>query len=176
MINYSIAKLLDVHPLELRFPFEPNKLIECPVTLTNRTDRLVGVWITLTFPDTQSDYDFQYSWDGELWDDTRSSLLDWLEPNSSKVIYVSMGKQQQPPLQEDMGMFKVVMIALESEETLRELELSYYFFNTYTKKGYEDLLKKAKEFGTEVYRTTLRTVTCDPARCQDVVTHQVSLR
>ena len=35
------SMLLDVHPLELRFHFKPNKLIACSLDLTNNTDEQV---------------------------------------------------------------------------------------------------------------------------------------
>ncbi|TVU00246.1 hypothetical protein EJB05_54355, partial [Eragrostis curvula] len=51
-------KCLDVYPLELRFPWEPNTRTTCPVTLTNRTDHCVGVWITPICQDPCSDLHF----------------------------------------------------------------------------------------------------------------------
>lgn len=32
------SELLDVHPLQLRFSFQPNKLVSCPLHVTNNTD------------------------------------------------------------------------------------------------------------------------------------------
>ncbi|TKV99347.1 hypothetical protein SEVIR_8G037200v4 [Setaria viridis] len=73
----EIDKLLDVHPLELRFPFEPNKRIQCPVSLTNKTNRYAGVWITPTScADTRFDLCFPDSWDHDSEEDDESQEED----------------------------------------------------------------------------------------------------
>ncbi|RLM69801.1 hypothetical protein C2845_PM17G02240 [Panicum miliaceum] len=65
--DFASSTLLDIFPLEPRFPFEPNERIECPVTLTNRTDHHVGIWIVLNCPDTCSSLGgVPYLWEQEL--------------------------------------------------------------------------------------------------------------
>lgn len=62
-------KLLDVYPLEVCFSLEPNKRIECPVTLTNRTDHHAGIWITpACCPDALSSggHGFPYLWNRRI--------------------------------------------------------------------------------------------------------------
>lgn len=42
--------LLEIEPLELRFPFETNKQISCSMQLTNRTDDYIGFKVKTTSP------------------------------------------------------------------------------------------------------------------------------
>lgn len=182
-------KLLDVYPLEVCFSLEPNnKRIECPVTLTNRTDHHVGVWITPTCcPDALSGgLGFPYLWEPpqeSCNDELGSTLFCGLGPHSSIVIYMTTTKQQQqqqPPLHHaDMGMFDVVMFTARSEEALGDLECYLTYGSTKMNKLEEPLLMEVKGLGTQVYRATLTatTVTYDPAArllCHEVVTHEVS--
>ncbi|CAL4989535.1 unnamed protein product [Urochloa decumbens] len=151
----SAIQGLEVHPLELRFPWEANKRIECPVTLINRTDSPVFVWITPTYPDTCSSLGFPYSWEKHSSDNQCLTIL--LQPHSSVDNFMTMKEQEQPP-QAETGMFEVVMIALESLEAFDKMESNLVPGNT-----------MLKEVGTEMYRETLKAVTCDPAKCQEVV-------
>uniref|UniRef100_K3ZL45 Uncharacterized protein n=1 Tax=Setaria italica TaxID=4555 RepID=K3ZL45_SETIT len=85
----EIDKLLDVHPLELRFPFEPNKRIQCPVSLTNKTNRYVGVWITPTScADTRFDLCFPDSWDHDSEEDDESQEEDYDSDEWEEVEYL----------------------------------------------------------------------------------------
>ncbi|CAL4989539.1 unnamed protein product [Urochloa decumbens] len=169
--DFLVGKLLDVYPLELRLPFEPNKLIKSPVTLTNKTDGHVGVWIARSGLGV-----VPYLWEepgpGQQQPQKSSSVFCMLRPHSTKVVYMTMTTQQQPPPQADTGIFQVVIIAMESEEALRGL--GTYLISGISIHKFEDLVKTVKRLGTEVHRATLRaSVTCDPAWCQEVVgTHQ----
>lgn len=173
--GFGIGKLLDVHPLELRFPFEPNKNIQCPLTLANKTDHHVGFLIIPSSPETHSILSFQHSWGEPCWNDMRSSLFSGLGPHSSMVVYVIIGKQQSPQLlQGHKGMFKVMMIPTESKEDLKMLDsdLTYHIKKNRSK---DLLLKIVKKFVTKVLGRRLRVVPCDPAKCKEVVTYnQVS--
>ncbi|CAN6373288.1 unnamed protein product [Urochloa humidicola] len=180
MASPDFGKLLDVYPLEFRlFPMEPDNRIQSPLTLTNRTDHHIGVWITPSFPDSCPGLGFLYARDqDEEADDHPGSLFCQLGPRCTKVVYMTMMEQQQQPLvEENMAIFKVMMMATESEEAVRDLESLFYSMNDNTKMNtIEDLLRSAKELGTEVvHKATLRAlVTCEPAitRDQEVVSHQ----
>ncbi|KAF8641904.1 hypothetical protein HU200_067614 [Digitaria exilis] len=172
--DFAIGKLLDVYPLELLFPFEPNKFIKWPVTLTNKTNGHVGVWIARSGPGV-----VPYSWEEpgkkQKQHENISSIFCVLRPHSTKVLYMTMRTQQQPPPQEDTCIFQVVIIAMESEEALRGL--GTYLISGISINKFEDLVKTVRRLGTEVHQATLRAaVTCDPEWFQEVVTtHQVSL-
>uniref|UniRef100_A0ACD5ZFU7 Uncharacterized protein n=1 Tax=Avena sativa TaxID=4498 RepID=A0ACD5ZFU7_AVESA len=76
-------ELLDVHPLRLCFPFEPNKLISCPLHVKNKTDRYVAF---RCLPETRERC-FNKLW--QLW--------DTLPPRSTRTYVVTVGKQQDQP-------------------------------------------------------------------------------
>lgn len=183
------SELLDVHPLELRFPFESNKYIECPVTLTNRTDHYVGVWITpasLPFQvssegynsSTWSSYDHllrSRRYDLRLplsWEDAFLSFFQMMEPHSTRAVAITMKEQRwrRPP--RDTGMFKVLMIVLRSKEHWDKLKASFYGNKQLNMDIY--LLKRANELGAEVHQAVLTAVICDPASYQEqeVTLHQ----
>lgn len=104
----EIDKLLDVHPLELRFPFDRNKRIQCPLSLTNKTNRYVGVWITPASTDTHLNLCFPDSWDhnypeeddDESHDEDKSEEDDeWEEveyPDEEGKSEVSLEEGQSP--------------------------------------------------------------------------------
>lgn len=162
-------QVLDIYPLHIWFPpLESNNGIKCPVTLTNRTDDLVGVCIKPTFADARSNVGYPYVWEVRYGEgDPISSAFIRLGPHSSVTIYMVMRKKQQPLLQGDKGMFDVVMVATKSVEDLEFLGQLW-----------SQLWSRDKELGTVVRRATLRVaVTSDPARCQEqqvVAAHQVS--
>ncbi|TVU26620.1 hypothetical protein EJB05_29174, partial [Eragrostis curvula] len=118
-LGETSTEMLDVHPLELRFPFELSKVIECPVTLTNRTHDHVGVWITpkhkRRFPDL---------WKRDPLEDPCLSLFKVIEPHSTVVVGMIMKKQSQQPLQDTCN-FEVIMIVMGSKnDTLENLRSS----------------------------------------------------
>jgi coatomer subunit beta' len=92
---------LDLHPLELHFPFKPNKLIKCPLTLTNKTDHHIGFWITPT-----SSYALHY-----YFRSLRSPTFKMVEPHSTLVVTVTLRDLLVPPSQ-DRGKFEVSMVAM----------------------------------------------------------------
>jgi coatomer subunit beta' len=168
--------VLDVYPLEIWFPFEPEKVIKCPVTLTNKTDDLVGVWITPTSLDARFNPGYPYVWQQHyIEDDRKSSIFRRLVPHSSETIYMTMRKQEQPLLEAaDKGMFDVVMVATKSEKDLKRLDRDWKYGRWRWNKS-EDPMRIAKELGTVVHLAMLRAaVTSDLARCQEVAAHQVS--
>ncbi|CAL4995413.1 unnamed protein product [Urochloa decumbens] len=163
------SKMLDVHPLELRYPWEPNQRIGCPVSLTNRTDRYVGVWITPTCPDTFFDFLFPVLKWPQTEEGLCSPLFHIMKPHSTWVVSVTMKKQPQPPLR-DKDKFEVLMIATGSaKEDIEHLALSIG-----NKPNIDDnLLKQIKKLGGEVHRTMLSAGTCYQPANQAVISHQI---
>lgn len=153
---------LDLYPLELHFPFEPNKLINCPVTLTNKTDNHIGVWITPT-----SSYALHY-----YFRSPRSPTFEMLEPHSTSVLTVTLRKLLLPPLQ-DRGKFEVLMVAMRSEQHLKNLKLE----PSIGKKLRMDsnFVRRVEELGGQLHRKMLIAVICEPVSRQAAVTYQVSL-
>ncbi|PUZ46710.1 hypothetical protein GQ55_7G104100 [Panicum hallii var. hallii] len=149
----EISKLLDVHPLELRFPFEPYKLIERPMTLTNRTDHPVGFWIIPTNPDTSSHIHFQsyFLWRGP------SCCFQIMEPNSTWGAVMTMKQCEPPPW--DTCKFEVLMIVMSSEEPLKHLE---EYLTSRKLNMDSSLVKRVEELGGEVHRAMVKAVICDP--------------
>ncbi|KAL6595548.1 hypothetical protein ACP70R_047888 [Stipagrostis hirtigluma subsp. patula] len=154
------CKLLDVHPLELHFPWEPNKPIECPVTLTNRTDHYVGVWIT------RSNIHFPALWEEvQYW-----SLFKTLEPHSTQIVAMNMKEEQQPTALET-GKFEVVMIVFGSkEEHIKKLRL---FIGAKLNLD-SGLLKGVEDLGGKVHRAMLTAVIYDPDASRLPVIHKIT--
>ncbi|XP_062182925.1 uncharacterized protein LOC133887032 [Phragmites australis] len=151
----EISKLLEVYPSELRFPFEPDKPIQCPVSLINRTDQCVGVWIRQTNPNTCSDDDLEAgSW---------SSLSVILDPHSTLVVAMTLEEQQQPPEK-----FELLMLVMGSKSDLTSLESSISGYLNLDR----DFFKRVEELGGEVHRAVLKAVICDPTSCQEVICNQ----
>ncbi|KAL6640387.1 hypothetical protein ACP70R_021510 [Stipagrostis hirtigluma subsp. patula] len=161
--SFETSKLLDVHPLELRFPWEPNNRIRCPVTLTNRTDHYVGVKITPICQDTCSDLHFLVLWEGKRREVPYSPLFQLVEPHSTLVLTMTMEEKQLPPPPREIGKYEVLMLEIGSEEVLRDLKLKMHRY----------FLKKVEEIRGEVHRAMLRAVICDPSSCAAVITHQL---
>jgi coatomer subunit beta' len=160
------SKLLDVYPLELRFPLEPNKCTECPVTLTNRTDCYVGVWITPAKPHTCHGFYFSYLW----WQFPSSSFFQIMDPHSTLVVTLVMDPLQLGlGLQDTEDKFQVLMIVMESQKDLENLNPSI------SSSTDNDMLRRVEELGGEVHRAILRAVSCDPASCKPEVVHSVPM-
>ncbi|XP_062197393.1 uncharacterized protein LOC133900323 isoform X2 [Phragmites australis] len=79
------TELLEIQPLELRFPFKPNELIPCSVHLTNRTDYRVAFRLRPGNP--------------------KRYFTEWLcgvvPPNCTYTLTVMMKEQQQQPQDPD---------------------------------------------------------------------------
>jgi len=89
-----VCELLDVHPSQLRFLFGPNKLISCPLRLTNKTDDHHVAFRCL--PKTPESYM-----------DGLSRLHGILPPRSTCTYVVTMEKQQQLPT--NMDAFSIIL-------------------------------------------------------------------
>nr|XP_045086223.1 vesicle-associated protein 1-1-like [Aegilops tauschii subsp. strangulata] len=80
-------ELLGVHPLQLRFPFEPNKLIPYQLNLTNNSDEYVDFRCVPKKP--------------KSFLNGLSRLHGSMPPNTSCIYVVTMEKHQQPPANMD---------------------------------------------------------------------------
>lgn len=141
---------VNIYPLELCFPFEAGKRIECPLSIANMTDRYVNYWVAPQFPNMYTPCKH------ELVNEIRTGTNN-LDPMSTGSFNVTMLEQQQPP--SDAGMFKIVMIAMGSRNDLKKLKSSI---------GDEpkidgELLKRVKEVGGEEHTAMLRAVICLPS-------------
>lgn len=151
--NENRNKPLDVYPLELRFPFEPNKKIQCPVTLTNRTGHYVSVWITQIFPTH------------EQFICPRSTMI---RPYSTMAISVTMKEHMQQPHRYTCTL-EVLMVAVWLKSHLENLTSVIDGKLNMDKQGVSPqlvhILEQAEELHGEVYRAKLTAVICDPANC-----------
>nr|XP_034569765.1 uncharacterized protein LOC117834254 [Setaria viridis] len=156
----EISKLLDVYPRQLCFPFEPNKLIRCAVTLTNRTEYYVGVWITLSYPDRRLGFGFPIMCGNESFQDTFSYFSEMMDPHSTLAVPMTMKELQRLPLL-NTGKFVVLMIVMRQKEHIEKLMKASNMES--------DLLNRAQELGAMVNRVVLTASIGDPACCQAVI-------
>lgn len=168
--------LLDVYPSELRFPFHPKELIDCPLTLANRTGHFIGVWITPTDQDTPSHLRFpNVEWECQIGDDGfRPRGFYILEPHSTFTMFASVKQgQEQPCPPSDTGKFELLMIIGRSERDLEDLR-SYIIGNKLNMD--QEIFKEIKDLKGEMHRAMLGAVICDPASCPELVRmHKVNL-
>jgi hypothetical protein len=141
----SGIELLDVHPLQLRFPFEPKKLISCPLRLTNNTDENHVAFRCI--PKTPKMYF------NEL-----SRLRGIVPPRSTCTYVVTMEQQNQKP--NNMDAFTIILQSCIGKEGMREQDVEDSLFN-----------QEINETGGKVHVVTLMVV-CDPEG--EVTTSQVS--
>ncbi|PUZ45721.1 hypothetical protein GQ55_8G247200 [Panicum hallii var. hallii] len=138
----NTSKLLEVYPLKLRVPFEPNKeTLQWPMTLTNKTDHYVGVWVKPTHERF-----------------TRTPMI--MESNSSLVVSVTMKMHEQPP--QDTVKFEVVMIIVQSKDNLVKLESSIGGKLNID----SSFMERVQKQQAEVYRAMLTAITFEPGSCQ----------
>nr|CAB3489150.1 unnamed protein product [Digitaria exilis] len=179
----ELSELLDVYPRELCCPFVPDELIECPMTLTNRTVHYVGVWIT---PATMG-------------------MKKQQQPPPKKtckfeVLMVLMGKTtwkyeeaeyfcgvmgiedhgwkagSMYVLQEDQDIMSTFKTNIDSTSLKKELEIDdcdREFVEELTMLNMDgDLEERLHRLGCLLHRVQLTAVVCDPARCQEGIRHQ----
>lgn len=139
------STLLEVYPQRLLFPLEPKnkETTGCPVTLTNKTNHYVGIWIKPI--------------NGQF---TKPEIM---EPHSTLVVYATMEMHAQPP--KDTVKFEVLMIIVQSKGDHGELESSIS-----GKMNMDSgFMVHVKNLKAEVYRAMLTPITCDPASCQVII-------
>jgi coatomer subunit beta' len=123
--------------------FDSNKeTIRCPVTLTNKTEHYVGIWVKPT--------NEQF---------TRTAMI--LEPHSSLVVSVTMKAHESP---QDTVKIEALMIVLQSKHDLVELESSIGGKLTMD----SGFMAHTKKLQADVYWATLPAIICEPARCPQV--------
>jgi len=141
--SLKTGKLLEVYPLKLHIPFEQNKeTIQWPVTLTNKRRHYVGVWVKPT---------------NERF--TRATIM---EPLSTSVVSVKMKMHEQLP--QDTVKFEVLMIVVQSKDSLVKLEPSIGG-KLNMDSGFMECVQKLQ---AEVYREMLTAITFEPGSCQIV--------
>ncbi|KAM3412593.1 hypothetical protein ACQJBY_003988 [Aegilops geniculata] len=133
---------LNVHPLELRFPFRANVPIDCSLSITNRTNRYVGFWTIPHVPDMYLPSDL---------------LNGVLMPMSTCGVIVTMVEQYKAP--DDMGMLEILMVSMERESDLTCLMSNIVEEPTLA----GDLLRLVEVLGGEVHWAMLKTVVCPPS-------------
>ncbi|CAN6362589.1 unnamed protein product [Urochloa humidicola] len=154
------AKLLDVYPLQICFPFEANKLIRCAVTLTNRTEHYVGVWIRLTYPDTRLGFRFPVMCGNVTLEDTCSFFSEMMGPHSTLAVPLTMKELRVlPPW--DTGKFEVLMIVMRQTEQLKNLMKASNIDS--------DLSKRGQELGAMVHRVVLTATIRDKTSFHTVI-------
>ncbi|KAG0528825.1 hypothetical protein BDA96_05G046000 [Sorghum bicolor] len=164
------SKPLDVHPLELRFPWRPNRRIRCPVTITNRTDHYIGVCIKPCCPDTTTTLDLHSLafWDDKRQKDPCSPIFRLVEPHSTLVVTMMVEEKQLPPPPQEIGMYQVMLLEMRSEEVLENMKSSNGSnFNIASE------FVKGVRMGNDWHLTFLRASICDPSSCQEAVIHQL---
>lgn len=82
-VTASSSELLDVHPLELNFPVEPNKVITCSLHLTNNNDKQVVFRLR----------EKRYNWMCFL----KLPLYGIVPPRSTCTLDVTTGKKENLP-------------------------------------------------------------------------------
>lgn len=130
-------ELLDVRPLQLRFPFESNKLIPCQLNLTNNSDEHVDFRCVPKNP--------------KSFLNGLSRLHGSVPPNTSFIYIVSMEKHQQPPANMD-----TLDVILESWVGYTSRTRGWGMDDYFSTGSKEDLS------GCPVHKVTL-TAVCQPA-------------
>ncbi|RCV37127.1 hypothetical protein SETIT_8G038300v2 [Setaria italica] len=192
----KISKLLDVYPLKLRFPPSvPDKHNVCPLSLTNRTDKHVGVWMRQTTttidpegrlmpvricsfddldPQTDSEEDFDPTLSSKKVGDYLGSGRGWsypiiiLEPHSTTVLAATLSEEPQRQSPQDPATFEVLMVVMKSAPNLRTLNSSIADHVDITPNFWSIL----RDFDGEVHRAMLSAVVCEPGTFESVMTSQ----
>ncbi|XP_048550717.1 coatomer subunit beta'-2-like isoform X1 [Triticum urartu] len=129
-------ELLGVHPLQLRFPFEPNKLIPCQLNLTNNSDEYVDFRCVPKNP--------------KSFLNGLSRLHGSMLPNTSCIYVVTMEKHQQPPAN---------MVTLD---VILESWVGYRYTCGWGMDDYFSTGSQEDLSGCPVQKVTLKAV-CEPA-------------
>lgn len=135
--------LLDVHPMELRFPFRPKKYISCFLQLYNKKDDRVAFRLHCNSPK------------GYL---TKLPVCGVVPPSCVYTLALTTSRQPQHPLPDsDVGLvLHSVAVTDHQEHQLKDLD------QTSAVREYDNLFEKAKEMpGDEVQEVTLKSV-CAP--------------
>ncbi|XBI04999.1 hypothetical protein VPH35_133205 [Triticum aestivum] len=130
----SNSKLLDVHPLELRFPYCPNEPIPCSLHLTNNTDENVA--FRLVDKSGKSPWCF-----------SKLPLYGIVPHGSTYTLTVTTKEEMK--LKEETDFDLVIQSSLLGDKYIE-------VFNDQSES--ESFFKEAKQFGNMVHEVTLKAV------------------
>lgn len=131
------TELLGIHPLELRFPFEPNKLIPCPLHLTNSTDHRVAFRLQPGNPER-----YYAEW-----------LCGVVPPRSTYTLIVTMKELQSPP---DTDEFLIEQSRVMGEDELKDISQGKADIE------YDNFFTVVQEKGVDKVHELTLTAICDP--------------
>ncbi|KAF8731659.1 hypothetical protein HU200_015587 [Digitaria exilis] len=134
---------VQVYPLELRFPFEPNKPICCPISLINKTEGEVYFTIIPTNPDRYA---------------CPETFKGTVQPRSTCAVTVTMKKQPHPPT--NMGQFRIL---LGTSWVIRDLVTSTR----------DEEFRKVTEKGGKAHEVSLMAVICYPDPASETMSNEV---
>ncbi|KAL6868108.1 hypothetical protein ACP4OV_014953 [Aristida adscensionis] len=129
--------MLEIQPRELRFAFKPNKLILCPLYLTNSTDHRIAFRLQPGNPEK-----YYTEW-----------LCGVVPPGSTYTLIVTMKEQQQQPLDLDEFLFEHSHVMHDDQlKDINQGEADCEFDNFFM---------EAQEMGVQVDKLTMMA-DCDP--------------
>lgn len=131
------TELLGIHPLELRFPFEPNKLIPCPLHLTNSTDHRIAFRLQ---PGNLERYFAEW-------------LCGVVPPRSTYTLIVTMKELQSPP---DTDEFLIEQSSVMGEDELKDISQGKADIE------YDNFFTVVQEKGVDKVHELTLTAICDP--------------
>ncbi|XP_024319298.1 uncharacterized protein LOC100831776 isoform X4 [Brachypodium distachyon] len=134
------SKLLDVHPLELCFPFEPKKAISCSFRLDNKGNDRIALMVMAK---SQKMYS------------TKLPLCSVVPPGCSYTITVTMRKQNQQPPSGIGELFTVQSVAV-GDHDLKHVDLDS------ASAVYDNFFKKAEEMNSDEVQEIMLPVSWDP--------------
>ncbi|KAM3196371.1 hypothetical protein ACQJBY_072193 [Aegilops geniculata] len=105
-LGFTDSELLDLDPLELRFPFEANKRISRTLSVVNKADRHVLFWVT---PDLTDMYCCE----------EHVCAHGPVTPMSTCGVSITLMEQQQRPLKTD-SLIYILMVTSENESRLKD--------------------------------------------------------
>lgn len=135
---YSLYQL-NIHPLELSFPFEPKKSISCLLQLDNNGDDRVAFMLLTKRPRRYS---------------TKLPICSVVPPRCSYTLTVTTRKNQHPPPDNDE--YFTLHTFMIGEHDLRDVDQGSVVIE------YDYVFKKAKEMGRDEVQEVMLPVTCDP--------------
>ncbi|KAJ1253750.1 hypothetical protein BS78_K198400 [Paspalum vaginatum] len=142
------AELLDIQPLELRFPFELNKLIPCSLYLGNSTDHRIAFRLRPLKPER-----YFTEW-----------LCGVVPPRSTYTLTVTMKEQEHPPL--DIDKFLIDQSSIMDDFQLKDISQGQADVE------FNNFFEEVQAMGVDmVHEQTLMAV-CDP---QAETTSEVSI-
>ncbi|KAL6658125.1 hypothetical protein ACP70R_003711 [Stipagrostis hirtigluma subsp. patula] len=146
--GYIDTELIHIYPMELRFPFEPNKRIRCTLSLTNKTDNEVCFLIIPNSPE-------RYICKNEC------KVL----AHSTSVFYVTMKEQPELPLSVDE--FHLLITTTRSwHHVPKPLDIDNQLE---PKILLADLCRKIKEKGGDAHNVSLMAVIRDQETASQTV-------